>query len=69
MHDENVLLTKRLRNCISVETVKKALEDKDSGLVAAWEEVKEKAKRADDKLKELRETKEINDHYMKELTT
>lgn len=52
-----------------MESAKKALQDKDTNLAKAWEEARVKTKRADDRLAELQEMKEINQHFQKEVET
>mgnify|MGYP005837269095 CR=1 FL=1 len=45
--------------------MKKALEEKDTALAKAREEVDAMTKKADDRLEELQEVKEMNDNYLK----
>lgn len=48
---ENRKLVERLKNCISLETVKTVLEKKDEELASAWKDASRKTKEAEDKLK------------------
>lgn len=65
VHSENVLLHKRLRNCVSVESTKKALDDKDTELAKAWESANAKTKKAEDALKDIDKVKKLNETLTK----
>lgn len=60
VHSENAQLVKRLRTAISLETMKQALEDKDTKLAEAWKNANAKTKAAEDSLKVVSDLKEEN---------
>lgn len=60
VRSENARLSVRLRTCISLETMKQALEDKDNQLAGAWKNANDKTKEAEDTLKGVELLKQSN---------